>query len=131
MGLGMKRVRDLMTRATKDFELAKRHKQVKEYVTATLLYTSAVEKVLKALFISKTKREPPADASIHYLARYTGVPEEVSVYIASMDENEATADPAEISELVESTADRSAESKAFYMEGLVKRLLDYMYAYAK
>jgi HEPN domain-containing protein len=127
----MRKVRDLITKATKDFELARRYKQLKEYVTASALYTSAVEKVLQALFISRTRRDPPANASIHYLARHTSVPEEVSVYIAAMEENESTADPADIYELVEDTSERSAEAKAFYMEGLVKRLLDYMQAYAK
>lgn len=130
----MRKVRDLIAGAQKDFELAKRHKKIREYVTATLLYTSAVEKVLKALFISRTRKEPPKDASIRYLAIRAGVPEEVSVYMATMEESEYTADPTDFSHMEEMTqgpAGGGAESKAFYMDGLVKRLLDYMYAYAK
>jgi hypothetical protein len=63
-----------------------------------------------------------------------GVPDEVSMYMASMEENEATADPADFSDMEEMERGRaggSAEVKAFYMDGLVKRLLDYVYAYSK
>ena len=65
----MRKVRELIAKASQDFELAKMHKQVREYVTATMLYNRAVEKILTALFISRTKREPPKNASIDYLAR--------------------------------------------------------------
>lgn len=131
----MRKVRELMAKAMKDFELAKKHKQTKEYVTATTLYTNAVEKVLKALFISKTKRDPPRNATIHYLARRTGVPTEVSMYMASIEESSAMEDPADFlgidDEIAGSPTGKNAETEAFYMEGLVKRLLDYVYAYAK
>ena len=130
----MKKAKELIARASKDFELAKRHKQVKDYVTATILYTSAVEKVLKALFINRTKKDPPKNASLQYLAMRVGVPDEVSVYMSSMEESAATADPADFSNMEEVTRGRaggSAEVKAYYMDGLVKRLLDYVNVYSK
>jgi HEPN domain-containing protein len=129
--MGSIKSRELIAKASKDFELAKGYRQVRDFVTASLLYNKAVEKVLKAIYISKSKREPPANASISYLARHTEVPDEVSVYIASMEENSAIEDPADISELVETSSENSAEVKAYYMEGLVKRLLDSMQAYSK
>jgi HEPN domain-containing protein len=129
----MRRARELVAKASQDFELAKMHKQVKEYVTATILYNRAVEKVLKALFISRTKREPPKNASISYLARRTGVPDEVAVYITSLEENEAVG--MNVNDLVDlqdtGTERGGAERRAFYMDGLAKRLLDYVSTYTK
>lgn len=127
----MRKERELVARAARDFELAKRYKQLQEYMTATLLYTKAVEKMLRALFINKKRREPPVNASIRYLAREIGVPDEVSMYIACVEQKDTTADPAEITELTESTYVNGAEAKAYYMDGLVKRLLDYINSYAK
>ena len=130
----MGRVRELIANAAKDLELAKRHKKVKEYVTATLLYNSAVEKVLRALFISKTKREPPANATAEYLARRTGVPEEISIYINSVQENLEEMDAGKYIELdpySTSSLERSPERRVFYLEGLAQRLLDYVTIYAK
>lgn len=127
----MKRVRELVAKASQDFELAKRHKQVKEYVTATILYNRAVEKVLKALFIS-SRKEPPKNASIDYLARRTGVPDEVAVYITSLDENGAVGmDMNGLVDLQYTDTGNGAERQAFYMEGLTKRLLDYVSTYTK
>jgi HEPN domain-containing protein len=129
----MKKVRELVAKASQDFELAKTHARVREYATATVLYNKAVEKVLKALFINKTKREPPANASIEYLARRTGVPEEVSAYINSLDENTDTAQEEEFASLYskELQSEKSAQRQALYMDGLAKRLIDYVSAYAK
>ncbi len=131
--MGKIRIRELIAKASKDFELAKRHRSIREYVTATLLYNSAVEKVLKALYISKSRREPPANASIGYLARQTGVPDEISVYIKSVQETAEMNDPVDFVDLEQSEPKTSggAERQAFYMDGLAKRLLDYVSAYAK
>jgi HEPN domain-containing protein len=123
----MRKVRELVVKASQDFELAKAHKQLREYVTATVLYNKAVEKVLKALFISKTRKEPPANASIDYLASRTGVPEEISVYISSLrDDNVGGIGDDGLVDLEYASIDSSAERRAFYMDGLAKRLLDYV-----
>ncbi|MGI0100868.1 MAG: HEPN domain-containing protein [Candidatus Micrarchaeaceae archaeon] len=130
-------IRELISRASKDIELAKRHRKTKEYMTATILYNNAVEKVLKALFISKKKRSPPANASISYLARQTGVPDEISMYIYSMQESAYAEDPVPedftgLNQYEEERAGgESLEVKAFFLDGLSKRLLDYVLAYAK
>ena len=127
-------MRGLIARASKDFELAKGRRQLRDYVTATVLYNKAVENVLRALFISKTRRAPPRDASIGYLAKQTGVPDEISVYINSMQEADAMAKPADFVDLEEyndeAMARANAERQAWYMDGLAKRLLDYVYAKA-
>lgn len=128
----MRRVRELIAKASQDFELAKMHKQVKEYVTATILYNRAVEKVLTALFISRTRKEPPRNASIDYLARKTGVPDEVAVYINTLDENGAGMNVNGFADLQDAGAETAgAERRAFYMDGLAQRLLDYVSASTK
>lgn len=128
----MKKVKDLVAKAWQDFELAKNHKAVREYATATVLYNKAVEKVLKALFISKTKKDPPKNASIEFLASRTGVPDEISAYINSLRENEPVSGMDEsIVDLEYNNIGEGAERQAFYMDGLAKRLLDYVNAYVK
>jgi HEPN domain-containing protein len=126
----MRKASELVAKASQDFELAKRHAKVREYVTATLLYNKAVEKVLKALFINKTKKNPPADASIEYLARSTGLPEEISAYINSLEEVTMQEEFVDLHSK-EMPGERNAERQAFYMDGLAKRLIDYVSAYTK
>jgi HEPN domain-containing protein len=124
--------RHLIARASKDFELAKGYMQLRDFVTASLLYNKAVEKVLKALYINRSKKEPPANASIDYLAQRTGVPDEISVYISSIKETDI-AGPAELQDINGNEDENigvSAERQAFYLDGLTKRLLDYVNARA-
>jgi HEPN domain-containing protein len=125
------KMRGLLARASKDFEMAKRYRQLRDYVTAMVLYNKAVENVLTALFISKTKKAPPKDASIGYLAKQTGVPEEISAYINSMQKDEVVSEPAELVDLndygEEAMNQANAERQAWYMDGLAKRLIDYVY----
>lgn len=125
----IKGTRDLIAKASKDFELAKGYRQLRDYVTATLLYNTAVEKILKALYINKSKKQPPANASIDYLAKQTGVPSEISAYINSIRETEINEEPADLmgfGEDEDENVSRSAERQAFYLDGLAKRLLDYV-----
>lgn len=129
----MKKEGKLIARASKDIALAARHKKGKDYVTATLLYNKAVEEILGALFIRKTKKAPPLNASAEYLARQTGVPEEISIYIKSMNESQEMQPVNELIDLEsykESSSEMAEEREAFYMGGLAKRLLDYVVAYA-
>lgn len=126
---------ELLARARKDIELATKYKKIRDYVTANLLYNSAMKKVLSALFITKTRKTPPAEASVEYLARAAGVPEEVSMYIKSMEEHE----PAQpmVSEFIElgpyeeNSLEENTERQAFFLDGLVTRLLDYVLAYSR
>ena len=129
----MRQVRELVRKAWKDFELAKRHRRIKEYVTATLLYNTAVEKVLTALFINKTRRSPPANASIEYLAMRTGMPPEITTYISTMQQDAAGSyqDPEFMGLEREANAEQREERDAFFMDGLAQRLLDYVTAYVR
>jgi len=125
------RIRGLIARASRDLELAKRCMQIKEYVTANLLYSKAMEKVLKALFLYKIKKQPPINASIGYLAKETGVPEEIGVYINSVKDEEELR-PADFTDLEyyrDGIVGPGTKTQALYMEGLSKRLLDYVMAY--
>jgi len=129
----MGKVRELIAKASKDFELAEKHRRLREYVVATLLYNKAVEKVLKALFITRTRKNPPASASVDYLARRAGVPEEISMYVTSMkdglDQLEAN-QFIDIESYRENGMERGSEQHALYMDGLARRLLDYVRLYA-
>ncbi len=78
----------LLKEAAKDFELAKKYKDGKELITASLLYNRATEMVLKALFIKKTRRQPPEKASIAYLAMKAKLPDEISSELFTMEQDE-------------------------------------------
>jgi HEPN domain-containing protein len=124
----MGKINSLIANASRDFEMAKDHKRGRDYMTAIILYNKAVEKVLKALFITKTHREPPANASIGYLASRTGMPAEISVYINTLQEQEPS-EMTEFQELEQGASNGSPEMRAFFLDGLAKRLLDYVIAY--
>ena len=79
----MGRTRSLIKKAIADFELARRYKDTKESVTASLLYSRATEKVLRAMFITKRHRTPPKSASISYLANKVELPNYISETIVS------------------------------------------------
>ena len=81
--------RGLLKRATRDFELARKYKDAKELVTASLLYNSAVEKVLRALVMERTRRKPPEKASMGYLAEKAGLPEDIYSDIAFFEDEMA------------------------------------------
>lgn len=78
----------LLKKAAKDFELAKKYKDAKELITASLLYNRATERVLKALFIKSQKRQPPHSASIKYLASRANLPDEISAELLAMERDE-------------------------------------------
>lgn len=78
----------LLKKAAKDFELAKKYKDGKELITASLLYNRATERVLKALFIRKNRRQPPEKASIAYLAMKAKLPDEISSELLSVEQDE-------------------------------------------
>ncbi len=78
----------LLKKATRDFELAKKYKDGRELITASLLYNRATERVLKALFIKKNRRQPPEKASIAYLAMKARLPDEISSELLGMEQDE-------------------------------------------
>ncbi len=77
---------DLVRKAVKDLELARRYKDAKELVTASLLYNSAIERVLRALVMARTKKDPPQKASMSYLAMQAKLPAEISEEIISLED---------------------------------------------
>ena len=130
------KIRDLVDTASKDFELAKERRSLRDYVTATLLYNKAVEKILRALFISRVKKSPPKNVSIDYLAQRTGLPDEISMYIDSVEKSDELEKPVDLTELDGydeelTSSGAQAERQAFFLDGLTKRLLDYVNAYQK
>ncbi len=86
----------LLKKATRDFELAKKYKDTEELGTASLLYSSAIERVLKALVMERTKKKLPKRASIGYLAGKAGLPEDIYAEIAFISDNVADATEEEL-----------------------------------
>ena len=84
----MRDIKALVARALRDMELAKKYRQKKEYAATTLLYNKAIEKVLKALFISKKRKDPPIGASAVYMASNMRMPEEIMTGLMSLRETE-------------------------------------------
>ena len=118
----MGRIEEMLVGASKDFDLAKRYKHAGEFTIAELLYTEAIEKILKALFIRGTGNEPPSGASIDYLAARLKMPRELfeETTLQGMEEEQADA---------YAETKKSAEERTMHMDGIVKRLLDYGMAY--
>ena len=129
----MRRVRELLAKAAEDFELAKRYTKLKEYATATLLYNKAIEKVLRALFIVRTRKEAPNTASIRYLTLKTKMPEEISTDILSLDERQGVMGEEAIEEVSyeEIGTFNTPENKVLERNNLARRLIEYGMAYAK
>ena len=132
--MGMSKVRVLIQRAAEDLELARRYERLKEYATAAILYNKAIEKALRAMVISRTRKEPPAEASIEYLSGRTVVPTDVVDEIRALQEEEMELIDAEgnpdnedygmsISERVRTRVSR--------LGGISRRLMDYAIAYSK
>lgn len=120
----------LVKNAMRDFELAKKYTDSKEYTTASILYRKATEKVLKALFMQNRKRSPPNDASIEYLAEQTVLPDSIYNDLVSLQD-----EPTELMEeelLLEydeeentHRAEASEYRETLSKHELVRRLIDY------
>lgn len=117
---GVGRIDEMLVGASRDFNLAKRYKQAGEYTISVLLYTEALEKVFRALFIRRTGNEPPSGASIDYLALRLRMPKEIFDETALLGVDSDRDD-----KQTNAYADKSVEERALDMEDVVKRLLDY------
>jgi len=124
----MRDIRSLVARALKDMELAKRYRQRKEYAATTLLYNKAIEKVLKALFISKKRKDPPLGASAVYLASNIRMPEEIITGLLSLQETDDevlwSGNEATIMTYERIGKSMKAEHKLIQMDELATRLID-------
>ncbi len=128
--------RSLMKRAVRDFELARRYGEAKEYVTESVLYQKAAEKILRALSMRHAKKLPK-DASLGYLAKKARIPESIYGDLVEM--------PDERSEMIEEeerlsfmdmekeedqnrVLESTERSHAMTKRNVVKRLMDYAMA---
>jgi HEPN domain-containing protein len=112
----------LLKKATRDFELAKKYRDRKELVTASLLYHSAMENALKALVLEQTKRKPPERASVGYLAMKVRLPEEISTDIAFLEDESAV----DVMEAEGIEVDRREKYNDVLSKGsIVRRLISY------
>jgi HEPN domain-containing protein len=115
----MVRIAEMLAGAEKDFALARRYKEAGEFTISVLLYTEAIEKIFKAIFIRRTGKEPPGGASIDYLAMRLHMPKEIfdDTTLQCVDEDEERVGAYETG--------KSAQERALDMEDVAKRLLDY------
>ncbi len=86
----------LLKKARRDFEIARRYREAKEFVKASIIYNSAIERVLTALYRRKTHRNPPKSASLAYLATQTDIPREISEEIMSLEDERADVEEEEL-----------------------------------
>ncbi len=126
----MRKGLELVKKAYADFELARKYKETREYMTASMLYRNATEKVLRALYMSSKRREPPRNASVEYLAGQTKLPE--SIYSELVELPDETAELAEEENLLEAddleathNAERMEYTRTVSMHDAVRRLLEY------
>ncbi len=120
----------LLKKATQDFELARKYRDAKELVTASLLYNSAIEKVLKALIMAKTKRKLPEKASLEYLAEQARLPEEMAIDLTSMDDEmedvmEEELEMENLEEYKYTNIDQKEYNNILNKSNIVRRLISY------
>ncbi len=122
----MGRIAELLVGASKDFDLAKRYRHAGEFTISVQLYTEAIEKIFKALFIRGTGNEPPSGASIDYLSMRLRMPKELfdETTLQCVDSDDAQIDAGV-------SVGKGVEERALYMDSAVKRLLDYGMAYVR
>ncbi len=126
----MKRGTELIKKAVKDFELARKYGDAKEYITASILYRTATEKVLKALYQYRKNKNPPSNATIEYLAEQTMLPSSIYEDIVAMpDERTEIMEEESLMEYDEVESTRRAVASEYHStlmkHELVRRLLDY------
>jgi HEPN domain-containing protein len=123
----MRRDWDLIRGANKNLELARKYRSRGDIAVATLLYNKAIAGVMRALYYRKTGRNAPPDASVRYLSSKASLPQEVEEYVRSVMEPETEAEELESLEVVDTYSGGSG--RLLYLDGLIKRLLDYASAY--
>jgi HEPN domain-containing protein len=118
---------DHIRMASKDLALAREYRSRGDIAVATLLYNKAISRVMRMMYYKKTGRHAPRDASLGYLSSKAKLPDEVGEYVRSVMEPESEAEGLESMELTETYTGGSG--KLLYLDGLIKRLLDYSDAY--
>jgi HEPN domain-containing protein len=118
---------ELIRGASKNLELARKYRSTGDVAVATLLYNKAISGVMHALYLRKTGRRAPPDASLEYLSSRASLPDEVDEYVRSVMEPETEEEGIEAMEVTETY--RGGSGRLLYMDGLIQRLLDYSRAY--
>ena len=128
----MKSFRGLVSESVKDFRSAKRYREIKEYATAAFLYGKSIEMALRAMFVKRARKQPPRGASLEYLARTAVLPEEIYVYLRTVDGDGKADGDMQLYGIPGTLGDAGGadEGRATYLDGLAKRLLDYIAAYS-
>jgi HEPN domain-containing protein len=118
---------DLIKGANKNLELARKYRSRGDIAVATLLYNKAIAGVMRTLYYKKTGRHAPTDASLQYLSSKAILPDEVEEYVRSVMETETDAEQLESMEVTDTYT--GGGGRLLYLDGLIKRLLDYANAY--
>lgn len=128
-------IKALVANALRDMRLARRYRQKREFATATLLYNDAIEKVLRALFINRVRRQPPLGASAGFLAARAKMPDDITASLISLQDDEEVMteleSESEISGYEKLVRPPAIERKVLQMDELATQLMDYVMAYAK
>ncbi len=124
----------LLKKAQRDFELARRYRDAKELVAASLLYNSAIERVLRALFMKKTHKTPPEKASIAYLTRQADLPTGIKEELMSLQDEMADVMEEELEiehaeeDILTGVEERKEYNTVLNKGTIAKRLMGYAYA---
>ncbi|MCL4378984.1 MAG: HEPN domain-containing protein [Candidatus Marsarchaeota archaeon] len=124
----------LLKKAQRDFELARRRRDSKELVAASLLYSSAIERVLRALFFKKTHRSPPERVSIAYLTTRTDLPQGIKEELMSIEDEMADVVEEELEiehaeeDILTGVEERHEYNTVLNKGALARRLISYAYA---
>jgi HEPN domain-containing protein len=118
---------DHIKKARKDLELARKYRSKGDIAVATLLYNKAISAVMRSLYLKRTGRHAPPDASLEYMSSRASLPDEVEEYVRSVMEPETMEEELESMEVKDTYA--GGGGRLLYLDGLIKRLLDYANAY--
>lgn len=124
----MKRGFGLVKKARENLELARKNRGDGNAAVAALLYAKAVDGIMRAIYLDKTGRSAPLNASVEFLASKTALPIDAEEYISSVMETEDQREEIESMDVdVSHSRRRKTESTLLYLDGLAKRLLDSAY----
>jgi len=116
-------IRFLVARAIRDMELAKRCRQRRQYAATTLLYSKAIDLILRALAVSKGRSNPPAGASAAYMAARMGMPDDIVTDLLSLREEEASGEY-DTGAREKPYENMKAERRLLQMDELATRVMD-------
>jgi HEPN domain-containing protein len=119
-------IRFLVARALRDMELAEKCRQRRQYANTTLLYGKAIDIVLRALLVSKGRKNPPAGVSAAYMAARMRMPDDIVTDLLSLREveDEAAAEEEAVARYGILESNMRAERKLLQMDEVATRIMD-------